>query len=192
MKIGLVGYGTGGRHFHAPFMAAADGVELIGVVARAPKTMAAVREDLPGVAVYPSLAEMIEAGGLDAVTITTPPQTRRELVLEAIDAGLHVIADKPFAPSADGGRELDAAAREKGVILGVFHNRRFDSDMQTLKKLVADGKLGRLWRVHSRMDFDDPATLEAVDVVDRPTLAAIAARVGQTRLIDNEIIGDSK
>ena len=99
MKIGLVGYGTGGRHFHAPFMAAAEGVQLLGVVARAPATIAAVRGDLPGVTIYSSLTEMIAAGGIDAVTITTPPQTRRALVLEAIEAGLHVIADKPFAPS---------------------------------------------------------------------------------------------
>jgi predicted dehydrogenase len=104
---------------------------------------------------------MIKAGGIDAVTITTPPQTRRELVLEAIAAGLHVIADKPFAPSADAGRELDLAANAKGVVLGVFHNRRFDTDVVTLNKVLQSGKLGQLWRIHSRMDFDDPATLEA-------------------------------
>jgi predicted dehydrogenase len=104
---------------------------------------------------------MIEAGGIDALTITTPPQTRRDLVLEAIAAGLHVIADKPFAPSADGARELGAAAQAKGVVLGVYHNRRYDADIRTLRKVITDGRLGRLWRVHSRMDFDDPATLEA-------------------------------
>jgi predicted dehydrogenase len=161
MKIGLVGYGTGGRHFHAPFMAAADDVQLLGVVARAPATIAAVRADLPGVAIYSSLTEMIAAGGIDAVTITTPPQTRRALVLEAIEAGLHVIADKPFAPDAEGARDLDRAAKARGVILGVFQNRRWDSDIRTLGKLIDDGRLGRIWRIHSRMDFNDPATLEA-------------------------------
>jgi predicted dehydrogenase len=161
MKIGLVGYGTGGRHFHAPFIAAAEGVELAGVVARAPATIAKVEADFPGVRVYPSLSTMIAAGGIDAVTVTTPPETRRELVLEAIAAGLHVIADKPFAPSADAARELDAAAKARGVVLGVFHNRRFDADVQTLRRVISDGRLGRIWRIHSRMDFDDPATLEA-------------------------------
>lgn len=161
MRIGLVGYGTGGQHFHAPFIAAARGVELAGVVARVPATVAKVAADLPGIPIFPSLAAMIAAGGIDAVTVTTPPQTRRELVLEAIAAGLHVIADKPFAPSADAARELDAAAKAKGVVLGVFHNRRFDADVQTLRKVIADGRLGRVWRIHSRMDFDDPATLEA-------------------------------
>lgn len=161
MRLGLVGYGTGGQHFHAPFIMAADGVELTGVVVRAPATIAKVKADLPDVTIYPSLTDMIAAGNLDAVTITTPPHTRRDLVLEAIAAGLHVVADKPFAPSAEGGRELDDAARAKGVILGVYQNRRWDADMQTLAKLVRDGRLGKLWRVHSRMDFDDPATLEA-------------------------------
>ena len=160
MKIGLVGYGTGGQHFHAPFIAAAEGVELSGIVARAPETVVKVRADFPDVAIHPSLSAMIAAGGIDAVTITTPPQTRRALVLEAIAAGLHVIADKPFAPDAQGARDLDLAAKSKGVILGVYQNRRLDSDMQTLRKLIDDGSLGRIWRIHSRMDFDDPATLE--------------------------------
>jgi predicted dehydrogenase len=161
MRIGLVGYGTGGQHFHAPFIAAAKGVDLAGVVARAPATIAKVEADCSGVPIYPSLSAMIDAGGIEAVTITTPPQTRRALVLEAIAAGLHVIADKPFAPSADAARELAAAAQAKRVVLGVYHNRRFDADIRTLRKVILDGRLGRLWRVHSRMDLDDPATLEA-------------------------------
>lgn len=103
---------------------------------------------------------MLDAG-LDAVTITTPPQTRRKLVLEAIEAGVPVVADKPFAPSAEAGRELDAAAKAKGVPLAVFHNRRFDADVLTLRGVLQGGKLGRLWRLHSRMDLDDPETLEA-------------------------------
>jgi predicted dehydrogenase len=104
---------------------------------------------------------MIEAGVCDAVTITTPPQTRRELVLEAINAGLHVIADKPFAPNYEGAMELDAAAQAKGVILSVYQNRRFDADLQTLKKAIDDGHLGRVWRIESRMDQDSPQTIEA-------------------------------
>lgn len=159
LRIGLVGYGTGGRHFHAPFIEAAQGVILAGVVARAPLTIERVRADLPDIPVHASLTEMLNAG-VDAVTITTPPQTRRALVLEAVEGGVHVIADKPFAPSAAAAIELAEAARARGVTLGVFHNRRWDTDAQTLKKVLDGGALGRLWRMHSRMDLDDPATLE--------------------------------
>lgn len=161
LRIGVVGFGTGGQHFHTPFIAAAGGCTLSGIVARADKTVAKARADWPGVPIYPSLTAMIAAGVCDAVTITTPPETRRELVLEAIAAGMHVIADKPFAPNAEGALELDAAAKAKGVTLGVYQNRRFDADLQTLAKVIADDRLGRVWRVHNRMDFDDPATLEA-------------------------------
>lgn len=160
MRIGVVGYGTGGKNFHVPFIQAARGVELAGVVARAPATIAAVKADLPNTPIYPSLAAML-AAGVDAVTITTPPDTRRELVLEAIDAGVHVIADKPFAPSAEAGRELNEVARKRGIVLGVFHNRRWDADVLTLKKVLGSGALGRLWRLHARMELDEPTTLEA-------------------------------
>jgi len=159
MKIGIVGYGTGGKNFHAPFITAAKGLELAGIVARAPATIAKVKADFPDVPIYASLTEML-AAGIDIVTITTPPQTRRELVLEAIDAGVAVIADKPFAPDAKTGRELAAAAQEKGVVLGVYHNRRFDADIQTLKKLIEQQRLGKVWRLHNRMDLDEPETLE--------------------------------
>jgi len=161
MRIGLVGYGTGGQHFHAPFITAAEDIELVGIVARSPGRVAAARADFPEVPIYDSLSSMIAGGNLDAVTITTPPATRRELVLEAIDAGLHVVADKPFAPNAAGGRELEEAARARGVTLGVFHNRRYDTDFLSLRKVVESNRLGRIWRVHSRLDYDDPATLEA-------------------------------
>jgi len=161
MRIGVVGYGTGGRHFHVPFIQAVRGLSLAGIVARAPQTVAAVRADLPGVPVFASLAEMLAERVVDAVTISTPPATRCALVLEAVAAGVHVIADKPFAPSAAAGRDLARAAEDAGVTLGAYHNRRWDADIRTLQKVLQEGGVGTPWRFHSRMDFDDPATLEA-------------------------------
>ena len=159
MRLGLVGYGVGGRYFHAPFIAAARGVELAGVVTRSPERRAELAEDFPDVRAYDSSADLL-AAGVDAVTITTPPQTRRELVLQALAAGVPTIADKPFAPTADAGRELVAAAREAGIPLNVFHNRRWDSDIRTLAAVIEGGALGELWLVESRMDQDNAATLE--------------------------------
>lgn len=160
MRIGVVGYGTGGQHFHTPFIAAAKGCELAGIVARAESTIVKVCADWPDTPIFESLTDMIEAGVCDAVTITTPPHTRRELVLEAIEAGLHVIADKPFAPNYEGAMALGIAADEAGVTLGVYQNRRFDADLQTLRKVIEDKCLGKVWRVHSRMEQDSPETIE--------------------------------
>jgi len=160
MRIGLVGYGTGGQHFHAPFISAVPELELTGIVARSEKKRAAIEQDFPGMPVYDSLASMIESGTVDAVTISTPPETRRELVLEAINAGLHVVSDKPFAPNATVAQELFKAAEQKGVMLCAFHNRRFDTDVRTLRKVMDEGRLGKIWRMHSRLEFDDPYSLE--------------------------------
>ncbi|ROR15094.1 Gfo/Idh/MocA family protein [Erwinia sp. JUb26] len=159
MRIGIVGYGSGGKNFHAPFISAAKGLELVGIVARAPATIASAQADFPDVPIYPSLTAML-AAGIDIVTITTPPATRRELVLEAIAAGVAVIADKPFAPDAKTGRELADAAKAKGVVLSVYHNRRFDADIQTLRKVIEQQRVGKMWRLHNRMDLNDPFTLE--------------------------------
>ncbi|MFN8630492.1 MAG: Gfo/Idh/MocA family oxidoreductase [Chloroflexota bacterium] len=158
MRLGLVGYGNGGRHFHAPYIVAADGVALAGIVTRRPERQAQAHADYPGVPVVASLAELL-AAGVDAVAITTPPETRRELVLEAIAGGVHVIADKPFAPDATGARELAAAAERAGVVVNVFHNRRYDADIRTLDALLRRGDLGQAWRIESRFDLDEPGGL---------------------------------
>ena len=118
-----------------------------------------MRADYPGLPVFDSPAELY-ATGIDAVTITTPPETRRPLVLEALAAGVDVVADKPFAPDAAGGRELAAAAAKADRVLSVFHNRRWDADLRTLAAVVASGELGDLWRVESRFDLDQPGLLD--------------------------------
>lgn len=160
IRLGLVGYGVGGQLFHAPYIAASPEVSFAGIVARSPERIDAARADHPDVPVFASLADLIDAG-VDAVTISTPPSTRRELALEAIGRGVSVLADKPFAPSADAGRELVDAAAAAGVMLNVFHNRRYDSDIVTARAVIDSGDLGAATRLDLRCDQDDPATLEA-------------------------------
>lgn len=160
MKIGLVGYGVGGRFFHAPYIAAAQGAELAGIVTRSPEKRAQAAQDFPRVPIFDSLADLIDSG-VDAVTITTPPETRQGLVLEALARRVHVIADKPFAVDAASGAELVTAAERAGVTLDVFHNRRWDTDIRTLKAVIDGGSVGEVARFESRFDLDQPHLLEA-------------------------------
>lgn len=160
LRIGVVGYGTGGRNFHTPFIEAAQGLSLAGVVTRSAGRAAQVAGDWPGVPVFPSLEELV-ASGVDAVTITTPPDTHPELTFQAIAAGLHVMVDKPFAPSAAVAKELGDAAEKAGVVLSAYHNRRWDADAQTFAGVLSEGRLGDLWRVYSRMDQDNPDSVKA-------------------------------
>lgn len=158
-RIGLLGYGIGGRIFHAPFIQASDACELVGVVTSSPGRAQQVRDDLPGVAVCDDLDALVELG-VDAVTVSTPPHTHHALALEAISRGLHVVVDKPFMPDAETGRAVAEAAREAGVLLNVFHNRRFDTDLVTAAGVVDSGALGALERIELHCEQDDPATIE--------------------------------
>ena len=72
----------------------------------------------------------------------------------------HVVADKSFAPTAAAARELVSAAEGAGVLLSVFHNRRWDADIRTLQMVLREQRLGDIWRFDSRFDTDDPVTLE--------------------------------
>lgn len=157
IRIGLVGYGTGGRYFHAPYIEASPHCELVGVVARSQSSKAKVEEDFPGLPTVDSLDELVELG-VDAVVISTPPETRRDLVLAAIQAGVAVVADKPFAPNAKASQELVDAADKAGVLLNVFHNRRYDTDFVTALK--NKHQLGQVHGLDLRFDLNEPESLE--------------------------------
>jgi predicted dehydrogenase len=146
---------VGGRYFHAPFIEAA-GHEIVGVVTRAPQRRAQLAHDLPAARAVDSLDDLL-ALGVDAVTITTPPHTHQGLVIQALRAGVPVIADKPFAPDADEARELIRVAEETGTPLSVYHNRRWDGDFLTVQQLVRDHAVGDVSRLHFAFDLDDPA-----------------------------------
>jgi predicted dehydrogenase len=140
-RIGLAGYGFGGRIFHAPLLAAAGGVEFAGVVTRSAERRAEVARDHPGVPVFDGLAELA-AAGVEAVAISTPAATHAPLALEALGLGLAVVVDKPFALDAAQAREVVEAA--SGKVLSVYQNRRWDSDFLTVRRLLDQGTLGEV------------------------------------------------
>jgi predicted dehydrogenase len=150
-RIGLVGYGFGGRYFHAPLIESAAGVEFAGVVTRSPTRRAEVEAEHPGVPVYDSLSDLAAAGA-QAVAVSTPAETHIPLVLEAIDLGLGVVCDKPFAMDAESARPAVLAAEGADVVLTVYQNRRWDSDFLTVKKVLDSGELGRPVRFESRFE----------------------------------------
>ncbi len=150
LRIGLVGYGKGGRFFHAPLIVGAAGCELAGVVTRSAERRRDLEHDYPGTPAYDDLAQM--AGAVDAVAISTPADTHVPLVLEAVSLGLPVVCDKPFAPDSATAREAVDAAESAGVPLTVYQNRRFDADVLTVRAVIDSGELGRVLRLESRIE----------------------------------------
>ncbi|MET3429884.1 putative dehydrogenase [Actinoplanes tereljensis] len=155
VRFGLVGFGSGGRIFHAPLLASAANVEFVGVVTKSPERRAEVAAQLPKARAFDTIAA-IAAAGAEAVAISTPAATHAELALEAIAQGLAVVVDKPFALDVASAQTVVDAAAAKGVLLSAYQNRRWDSDFLTLRKLIAEGGLGTVRRFESRFERWDP------------------------------------
>ncbi|MFC4560332.1 Gfo/Idh/MocA family oxidoreductase [Nocardiopsis mangrovi] len=153
LHVAVVGYGKGGEVFHAPLVDATPGLRLSAVVTGDPGRRAAVRKRYPGAAVLGSADELWQRSGeFEIAVITTPNDTHAPLARSALEAGLSVVVDKPFALTAAEARGLAAEADRLGRVLTVYQNRRWDSDFLTLWKLIDDGALGRVHRFESRFE----------------------------------------
>jgi scyllo-inositol 2-dehydrogenase (NADP+) len=153
LGVALVGYGLAGAVFHAPLIASVPGLRLAVVVTSNPERAARARREHPGVVVLDAAGRVWERSGeLDLVVVATPNRTHGPLALAALDAGLPVVVDKPMAVSAAEGQQLVDRARARGLLLTVFQNRRWDGDALTVRRLLEEGALGRVWRFESRFE----------------------------------------
>jgi predicted dehydrogenase len=155
VRFGLVGYGFGGRYFHAPLLAAAPEIEFLGVVTRSAERRELLGREHPGAAAFGSLEELAAAGA-EAVAISTPADTHSALTDAALDLGLAVVSDKPFALDAAAARASVQRAERLGLPLSPYQNRRWDSDFLTVRTLVDGGELGTVTRFESRFERFDP------------------------------------
>lgn len=129
------------------------GLSLASVVTSNPERAEQARGAHPGVEVLPDPDALFGAAGShDLVVVAAPNREHVPLGLAAVEAGLHLVVDKPLAASVADGQRLADAAEARGVVAGVFHNRRWDGEFLTLRRLLADGALGELVRLESRFD----------------------------------------
>lgn len=149
IRVGLVGFGMAGRVFHAPLISSVEGLELAAVVERHSDNAAA---RYPGITTCRSVEELLADASIKLVVVATPNSTHFPVALQALEAAKNVVVDKPVALKAAEIAELDELAGGIGLHLFPFHNRRFDSDFQTIHKLLDEHSLGRL--VHFESYFD--------------------------------------
>ena len=153
IRTGIIGFGLSGSVFHAPFIAANPAFSLDLVATSNPERAAEVASLHPGAEVVASPEALLErAGDLDLVVLATPPHTHLAQGLTALEAGAHLVIDKPFVATVAEGRQLIAAAEDAGRMLAVFQNRRWDGDFLTLRALVEAGRLGDIHRFESTFE----------------------------------------
>jgi predicted dehydrogenase len=155
--VGVIGFGLAAKVFHCPFVSAVPGLRLRAIVQRKGDEAATA---YPEAEVLRSVEELLGKAEIGLVVVATPNETHFGLAKQALEAGKHVVIDKPFAGTSAEARELIALAQTMGVVLAPFHNRRWDGDFLTVKKVLAGGKLGRLVTFESHFDRYRPMPRE--------------------------------
>ncbi|WP_124093610.1 oxidoreductase [Burkholderia gladioli] len=149
LKVGLMGFGFAGATFHAPVIAHSGRTRVAAIATgQADKARAAY----PEAAVVADFDALLGLAELDCVVIATPNDTHFDLARRALEAGKHVVVDKPVTLSSAEARTLARLAADRALVFAPFHNRRWDGDFLTVRELVASGELGRLTLFESHFD----------------------------------------
>ena len=149
IRVGIIGFGMGGRVFHGPLISSVRGLELAAVVERSTSKAA---ERYPNIRTCRSIPELLSDNSVDLVVVTTPSGTHFEIAQQVLEAGKHVVVDKPVCTTSSQIARLMKLAAAKQLLLIPFHNRRWDGDFQTVLKVIHEGSLGRLVSFESRFD----------------------------------------
>ena len=149
LQVGIVGYGFASATFHAPLILATPGLTLACI---ASSNAARVQHSLPGVDIASSPAVLFADGKIDLVVIATTNDTHYPLAAAALEAGKHVVIDKPFALDVAQATQLIRLAEKHDRKLSVFHTRRWDGDFLSIRRLIDSGQLGPLRHFESHFD----------------------------------------
>jgi scyllo-inositol 2-dehydrogenase (NADP+) len=149
IKTGLIGYGFSGATFHAPFLKALEEYEIVKVMSSDKEK---VQRDLGDVEVVGSIENVLEDPQIELVVITTPNTLHYEMAKQSLLHKKHVIIEKPMVIDPEEAEELIQLAKENGVMLSVYQNRRWDNDFLTIKQLISEGALGEVTTYEAHFD----------------------------------------
>lgn len=149
IKTALLSFGMSGRVFHAPFLHLHEGFELLGAWERSRQVM---HELYPGIRSYDSLEAVLADGEVELVVVNTPTYTHYDYAKKALLAGKHVVVEKAFVGTTEEAEELRDLGAKNGLKVIVFQNRRWDSDLKTVKSVLDEGVLGEI--IEARIAFD--------------------------------------
>lgn len=153
IHTGLIGFGLSGRVFHAPFIHTNPGFELAAVVERHHRHAA---EIYPGTPILPNHHALLENKAIELIVITTPNTLHFPMAKEALEAGKHIVIEKPFTPSAAEADELISLSEKTGKKIFVYQNRRWDADFQTIQDMIRKGVMGDLSYYEAHFDRFSP------------------------------------
>jgi scyllo-inositol 2-dehydrogenase (NADP+) len=166
--VGIAGYGLAGRVFHAVLVQHTPGLRLRAVCSRTAARREQAQREHSGIALHERYEALLDDPAVDLVVVATPHHTHEELVVQAAQAGKHVVVDKIMCLSVAEGERMIDAARRAGVVFSVFQNRRWDSDYLTLRRVLDAGILGQPYVIESAVTSFGPSPGYRNPTSDRP------------------------
>jgi predicted dehydrogenase len=153
LRVAVIGYGLAGSVFHAPLISCVPGLSVAAVVTGDPGRQENAARRYPAAAILGHAEQVWEdAGSYDLAVIAAPNRQHVPLATAALHAGLPVVADKPVATTAAAARGVAALAAARGLPVIPFHNRRWDGDFRTVRRLLSEGALGGPQQLESRFE----------------------------------------
>lgn len=149
INVGIIGYGLSGRYLIAPFVDYHNQMKLSAIVSSQAET---IQNDYPGVEVFNGFDQLLDKQNIELIVVASPNQTHFEYAQKALNAGKHVIVEKPFTVTAEQAINLMKIAKDKNLVIAPFHNRRWDCEFLTVKKIIEEGTLGQLLEYESHFD----------------------------------------
>ncbi|MCU7376653.1 Gfo/Idh/MocA family oxidoreductase [Paucibacter sp. O1-1] len=151
LNVGLIAFGLSGRYFHSPFLSTNPGFQRSKRLLKEVKMKA--QEFDPSIGNARSVEELLSDEEIDVVFICSPNASHFSYTaMDALENGKHVVIEKPFAATEAEAKQLVELAKQKGLVLTAYQNRRWDSDFLTIKKLIAEDKLGDIVEYECRYD----------------------------------------
>ena len=150
LRVGIAGYGLAGRSFHAPILSATN-FEVTAVLTNNDVRKRHAKEDFPAAKILSTIEDLC-AQDLDLVVIASGNQVHLSQALAAIKAGIPTVVDKPMGINVAQTEEILNASMSAGVPVTTYFNRKWDSDILTLKRVIRDGHIGRVIRMDSRFE----------------------------------------
>lgn len=157
INVGILGYGLSGRVFHMPVIRSLEGFRVTSIMTKNPEAIAEIHEADPSVWIASTPEEILESPAVDLVVVAVPNTLHYDLASKALKHGKHVVVEKPFTITAAEAGALRELARQQGKVLSTYHNRRWDGDFLTIRKLIESGVLGSLAEFESHFDRFRPA-----------------------------------
>ncbi|MDD7795712.1 Gfo/Idh/MocA family oxidoreductase [Clostridium sp. 'White wine YQ'] len=152
VNVGLIGYGVAGQVFHAPMVYSVSGLKLYKIYDSREESKGKINSKFEDVLFTTNIDEIYNDKNIDLVIVATPNIAHYELAKRALVAGKNVLVEKPFTVTSEEADKLIQLAKEKNKLLTVHHNRRWDSDFKTIKRVINGGLLGELAEYEAHYD----------------------------------------